>query len=135
MRGTLSLPTGGLPRGGRLLALASGGGRFSPRNQYVAQVLRKAGLVTLLLDLLEEDEAADRSKVFDIALLAGRLQAAADWLASQSPESEKLRLGYFGAEYRRPGPHSGRRRRRHNPSARLSRGEADLIWRLTLCPE
>jgi putative phosphoribosyl transferase len=48
------------------------------------------------MDLLEEDEANDRSKVFDIELLADRLQAAADWLASQR-ETAGLRLGYFGA--------------------------------------
>jgi putative phosphoribosyl transferase len=94
LRGTLSLPTGASAV--VVFAHGSGSGRFSPRNQYIAQVLQKAGLATLLLDLLEEDEAADRSKVFDIALLAGRLQAVADWLASQ-PETEKLRLGYFGA--------------------------------------
>jgi putative phosphoribosyl transferase len=94
VRGTLNLPAGASAV--VVFAHGSGSGRFSPRNQYVAQVLQKAGLATLLLDLLEEDEADDRSKVFDIALLAGRLQAAADWLASQ-PETEKLRLGYFGA--------------------------------------
>jgi putative phosphoribosyl transferase len=94
MRGTLTLPTGACA----VVAFAhgSGSGRFSPRNQYVAEVLQKAGLATLLLDLLEEDEAGDRSKVFDILLLAGRLQAAADWLASE-PETKELRLGYFGA--------------------------------------
>jgi putative phosphoribosyl transferase len=69
---------------------------MSPRNQYVAQVLQEAGLGTLLVDLLEEDEAGDRSKVFDITLLAGRLRSAADWLASQR-ETQGLRLGYFGA--------------------------------------
>ena len=94
VRGTLNLPAGASAV--VVFAHGSGSGRFSPRNQYVAQVLQRAGLATLLLDLLEEDEADDRSKVFDIALLAGRLQAAADWLASQ-PETEKLRLGYFGA--------------------------------------
>jgi len=94
VRGTLSLP----PEASGVVVFAhgSGSGRFSPRNQYVAQVLQKAGLATLLVDLLEEDEAGDRANVFDIALLAGRLQAAADWLATQ-PETEKLRLGYFGA--------------------------------------
>jgi len=94
VRGTLSLPPGA--SGVVVFAHGSGSGRFSPRNQYVAQVLQKAGLATLLVDLLEEDEAGDRANVFDIALLAGRLQAAADWLATQ-PETEKLRLGYFGA--------------------------------------
>jgi putative phosphoribosyl transferase len=79
-----------------VFAHGSGSGRFSPRNQYVAQVLQDAGLATLLLDLLEEDEANDRSKVFDIALLADRLEAAAGWLKGR-PETADLRLGYFGA--------------------------------------
>jgi putative phosphoribosyl transferase len=46
--------------------------------------------------LLEPAEADDRAKVFDIELLAGRLQAAVDWMADQS-ETKGLRLGYFGA--------------------------------------
>jgi putative phosphoribosyl transferase len=77
-------------------AHGSGSGRFSPRNQFVARVLQEAGLATLLLDLLEEEEAEDREKVFDIGLLAERLQSAADWLR-QEPATRALRLGYFGA--------------------------------------
>jgi len=79
-----------------VFAHGSGSGRFSPRNRQVAQELQEAGLGTLLVDLLEEREAGDRANVFDIALLADRLQAAALWLASQ-PETASLRLGYFGA--------------------------------------
>jgi putative phosphoribosyl transferase len=79
-----------------LFAHGSGSGSNSPRNQYVAHVLQKAGLATLLIDLLEEEEANDRSKVFDIVLLAERLQAAARWLAT-APVTSQLRLGYFGA--------------------------------------
>ena len=94
LRGTLSRPRGASAV--VVFAHGSGSGRFSPRNQYVARVLQEAGLATLLLDLLEEDEANDRSKVFDIELLADRLQAAADWLAGR-PETAGLRLGYFGA--------------------------------------
>jgi len=77
-------------------AHGSGSGRFSPRNQFVARELQGAGLATLLLDLLEEDEADDRRKVFDIGLLAERLQSAADWLGEDSA-TRALRLGYFGA--------------------------------------
>jgi putative phosphoribosyl transferase len=62
-----------------LFAHGSGSGRKSPRNQQVARALQEAGLGTLLIDLLEDEEANDRSKVFDIALLAGRLKSAADW--------------------------------------------------------
>jgi putative phosphoribosyl transferase len=92
--GTLKLPKGAVA--GVVFAHGSGSGRLSPRNQYVAQVLQEAGLATLLVDLLEEREADDRSKVFNIELLADRLQAAADWLSDQ-PEGHGLRLGYFGA--------------------------------------
>jgi putative phosphoribosyl transferase len=77
-------------------AHGSGSGRFSPRNQFVARALKAGGLATLLLDLLDEEEAEDREKVFDIELLAERLQSAADWL-SQEPQTSALRLGYFGA--------------------------------------
>jgi putative phosphoribosyl transferase len=62
----------------------------------VAEVLQQGGLATLLIDLLQEEEADDREKVFDIELLAERLQTAADWLRQQ-PETRHLRLGYFGA--------------------------------------
>jgi putative phosphoribosyl transferase len=79
-----------------VFAHGSGSGRFSPRNQYVAEVLQQGGLATLLIDLLQEEEADDREKVFDIELLAKRLQTAADWLR-QEPETRHLRLGYFGA--------------------------------------
>jgi putative phosphoribosyl transferase len=53
-------------------------------------------LATLLIDLLEEDEAEDRLRVFDIGLLADRLEAAAGWLETQ-PETIGMSLGYFGA--------------------------------------
>jgi putative phosphoribosyl transferase len=49
-----------------------------------------------LLDLLEEEESEDRRKVFDIELLAERLQSAADWLQKEAA-TRSLRLGYFGA--------------------------------------
>jgi putative phosphoribosyl transferase len=94
IRGTLSLPRGA--RGIVVFAHGSGSGRYSPRNQFVAQVLQEAGLGTLLLDLLEEAEANDRRKVFDIPLLAGRLQAAASWLAQEN-DIKNLTIGYFGA--------------------------------------
>ncbi|WP_435221609.1 phosphoribosyltransferase family protein [Streptomyces sp. Tue6028] len=74
-------------------AHGSGSGRHSPRNRYVAGVLNRAGLGTLLLDLLTEEEEGDRDNVFDIALLAGRLQSAAAWLRREAA----LPVGYFGA--------------------------------------
>jgi putative phosphoribosyl transferase len=89
----------GLPRDAKgvvLFAHGSGSGRLSPRNRFVAQTLQQRGLATLLLDLLEEREADDRRKVFDIDLLAGRLLGATTWLRQQ-PATADLPLGYFGA--------------------------------------
>jgi putative phosphoribosyl transferase len=94
VRGILLLP----PAVSAVVVFAHGSGssRFSPRNQFVAKVLQRSQLATLLIDLLEEDEAEDRSLVFDVGLLADRLQAAAGWLATQRETMDKS-LGYFGA--------------------------------------
>jgi putative phosphoribosyl transferase len=77
-------------------AHGSGSSRLSPRNRFVARELQNAGLATLLMDLLEEDEAQDRDKVFDIELLASRLLSALHWLGN-NPATRSLRVGYFGA--------------------------------------
>ncbi|MHA7627738.1 dienelactone hydrolase family protein [Corallococcus sp. M7] len=81
--GTLSVPES--VSGVVLFAHGSGSSRFSPRNQYVARVMQQAGLATLLMDLLtQEEEEAERwtrHLRFDIELLAGRLVGAARWLA------------------------------------------------------
>ncbi len=79
-----------------LFAHGSGSGRNSPRNQSVAASLNRAGLGTLLADLLTEDEAANRARVFDIPLLASRLAGITGWLRRQSA-ARGLRVGYFGA--------------------------------------
>ncbi len=77
-------------------AHGSGSSRHSPRNRFVADVLYRAGLGTLLLDLLTPDEEVDRTNVFDIELLAGRLTAATEWLGTRS-DTASCRIGYFGA--------------------------------------
>lgn len=94
LHGDLGLPE--KPAGVVLFAHGSGSGRLSPRNRFVAQTLQKRGLATLLLDLLEEQEADDRRKVFDIDLLADRLLGATAWLRQQ-PATKELPVGYFGA--------------------------------------
>ncbi|MCS7023064.1 MAG: dienelactone hydrolase family protein [Gemmataceae bacterium] len=86
----------GKPRGVVVFAHGSGSSRHSPRNQYVSSVLVEAGLATLLFDLLSEWESTDRSKVFDIELLADRVVQAATWVVQQ-PEVTGLRVGLFGA--------------------------------------
>jgi pimeloyl-ACP methyl ester carboxylesterase len=69
---------------------------LSPRNNYVAAALRRAGLATFLLDLLTPDEERDRRNVFDIDLLASRLTLATSWMA-QNPETSNLAPVYLGA--------------------------------------
>jgi putative phosphoribosyl transferase len=79
-----------------IFAHGSGSGRLSPRNNYVAEALRKSGLATLLLDLLTPEEEIRRSNVFDIPLLAKRLLLASAWAREQA-ETVRLPIGYFGA--------------------------------------
>ena len=79
-----------------IFAHGSGSGRLSPRNNYVAEALRKSGLATLLLDLLTPEEEIRRSNVFDIPLLAERLLLATVWAREQAATAQ-LPIGYFGA--------------------------------------
>lgn len=98
LEGTLSIPA--TATGIVLFAHGSGSSRHSPRNRYVAQVLRAGGLATLLLDLLTPDEAAlderTRHLRFDIGLLTRRLVGATDWLG-HFDDTNALPVGYFGA--------------------------------------
>src|ERR671918_164710 len=74
LEGSLGIPNsaGGVV----LFAHGSGSGRHSPRNRYVARVLRESNLATLLIDLLTEDEEEVDLRTtrlrFDIELLARR---------------------------------------------------------------
>ena len=83
-----------------LFAHGSGSGRHSARNRRVAQHLQRAGVATLLFDLLtaaeEQVDVATREHRFDIPLLTGRMQDATAWVQSQ-PEFRDWRIGYFGA--------------------------------------
>jgi len=74
----------------------SGSGRLSPRNVKVAEALGVRGLATLLFDLLLGAEERDRSNVFNISLLAGRLVSVVHWI-DQQPHLRGLPLGFFGA--------------------------------------
>jgi putative phosphoribosyl transferase len=94
LEGTLALPHGA----SALVAFAHGSGssRLSPRNARVAEALHEHRLGTLLFDLLTEEEAESRERVFDIPLLGERLLLATRWLGERK-ETRDLSLGYFGA--------------------------------------
>jgi putative phosphoribosyl transferase len=98
LEGELIIPVGA--NGIVLFAHGSGSSRHSPRNQYVARVIRGGGIGTLLFDLLtREEESVDiytRHLRFDIRLLAQRLTEAVQWLKRESDASH-LRVGFFGS--------------------------------------
>jgi len=79
-----------------VFAHGSGSSRHSPRNRFVAEVLQKSGMGTLLFDLLTRREDAIYENRFDIPLLTDRLKAATGWLKSQKLTGH-LNMGYFGA--------------------------------------
>lgn len=98
LAGDLAIPTsaGGIV----IFAHGSGSSRHSPRNRLVADRLNKAGLATLLFDLLStNEEAIDQLSGrlrFDIELLAQRLTDTVDWVRRASG-THRLRIGLFGA--------------------------------------
>ncbi|QFU83106.1 dienelactone hydrolase family protein [Natronorubrum aibiense] len=94
LEGNLLVPEGA--SGLVVFAHGSGSSRKSPRNNYVADVIRERGLGTLLFDLLTEDEDRYRENRFDIPLLTDRLVAVTEWLRAREATAD-LRYGYFGS--------------------------------------
>jgi predicted phosphoribosyltransferase/dienelactone hydrolase len=94
LAGRLTIPEN--PRATVVFAHGSGSSRHSPRNRYVAAELNRAGLGTLLFDLLTPAEELHRANVFDIGLLANRLVDVTVWLTRQH-HAAGLPVGYFGA--------------------------------------
>jgi len=98
LSGSLTIPDNSMAL--VLFAHGSGSTRHSPRNQFVARTLNRAGLGTLLFDLLTpEEEALDNctgEHRFNISLLAERLAQATKW-TRQENQTHDLRIGYFGS--------------------------------------
>lgn len=94
LEGMLEIPAnaGGIV----IFAHGSGSSRLSPRNNFVAKVMRENGLGTLLFDLLTPEEDEIYRTRFNIDLLTERLVTATEWLLKK-PEIKKMKLGYFGA--------------------------------------
>src|SRR5215211_7732658 len=83
-----------------LFAHGSDSSRHSSRNQFVANVLNKKGIATLLVDLLSQEEKRideDSGHIrYNIELLTARFTEVTKWLAQQ-PETRDLKIGYFGS--------------------------------------
>jgi putative phosphoribosyl transferase len=124
-----------LPRdaaGAVVFAHGSGSGRTSPRNRLVGDALVDAGLATVLIDLLAEDEATEDLETgrwrFDVELLGERVVAAIDWLDAEFGE---LRVGCFGASTGAAAALIAAAERRRRVAAIVSRGgRPDLAERV-----
>lgn len=78
-----------------VFAHGSGSSRFSPRNNFVSEVLAAHGFGVLSMDLLTPTEDLSPKNRFNIELLATRLISARHWIGEQ----ELLRdfsIGLFG---------------------------------------
>ena len=143
LAGTLVVPT--RARGIVVFAHGSGSGRFSPRNQAVAQVLIDAGFATLLIDLLTTAEEAEDLRTarlrFDVWLLGRRVIGAIDWLGHEEAEAVgaavgELPVGCFGASTGAAAALIAAAERPSRVEAVVSRGgrpdlAADLLPRVT----
>jgi pimeloyl-ACP methyl ester carboxylesterase len=94
LEGSLGLPSGA--EGVVLFSHGSGSSRHSPRNNFVANLLRQSGIGTLLFDLLTEEEDTRYKTRFNIPLLTRRLIGATRWLI-EDQKPKRFSIGYFGA--------------------------------------
>lgn len=132
----VQIPVGGVVLSGHLtlpphapgiviFAHGSGSSRFSRRNQFVAGALNRAGLATLLFDLLTEAEEVEdnvtRRLRFDIELLADRLTGTVDWVRGRD-DLEELSVGLFGASTGAAAALETAAQRPNSVSAVVSRG-------------
>jgi putative phosphoribosyl transferase len=120
--GDLRIPTA--VTGAVIFAHGSGSSRHSPRNRAVSDRLHRAGLATLLFDLLSPAEAADRRHVFDIPLLASRLDVAR--LVAVRLAGRRRSLWLLRREHRRGGCAVGGGRARGRVGDRVARRPPDL---------
>ena len=112
LEGNLTIPHNlSTTKGIIVFAHDDGSGRHSSTNRYVAQVLNKDGLATLLVDLLTKEEKETdvrtekvRCKISglilnksNIKLLSDRLMRIANWLLTVPYfEAQRVIVGYFG---------------------------------------
>lgn len=83
-------------RGLVIFSHGSGSSRLSKRNIFVASILHKKGLGSLLFDLLTEEEDLVYETRFNIELLTKRLVAVTKQL-DVHPKTASLNKGFFGA--------------------------------------
>jgi putative phosphoribosyl transferase len=92
--------TPGRVHGLAVIAHANSGSRLNPRNQALAAMLNRAGLATLLTDLLIPDEdqweASAAIKRYDVDLLTSRIRGVVERLAHLEIETAALPVAVLG---------------------------------------
>lgn len=83
-------------RGLVIFAHGSGSSHLSSRNNFVADILNKRGVATLLTRLLTVPEDEVYENRFNIPLISNRLVKSTEW-ALQQAALRSLPVGYFGA--------------------------------------
>lgn len=110
LEGNLTFPANSNTKGIVIFVHGSGSSIHSLRNQYVAQLLNKEGLATLLIDLLtKEQEESDikaqkmQNKIpglvlnkFNINILSNCLSDVTAWILENN-DTRDLIIGYFGS--------------------------------------
>jgi putative phosphoribosyl transferase len=94
LTGVLSLPDDA--KALVILAHGQGQGRFDWRSRLIADSLEKAGLATLMIDLLDDEESQNSRNVTHVPLLAHRLNLVTEWIA-RDPDLSEMDLGYYGS--------------------------------------
>jgi dienelactone hydrolase len=94
LEGSLAVPDQAV--GLVIFAHGAGSGRLSPRNSYVARLLRGERLGTLLLDLLTPQEDLVYENRFDIDLISRRMAETTLWV-KENTQGRDLPIGFFGA--------------------------------------
>lgn len=93
LKANLSIPD--LPKAIVIFSHGSGSSRYSLRNKHVAEVLNQSNFVTVLVDLLTEEEDSRFETRFNIDLLTDRLIKVSNYII-QFTDFKNLPLGYFG---------------------------------------
>ena len=146
LEGNLTVPASNDAKGIVIFVHGAGSSLQSQRNQYVAEMLNKDGLATLLVDLLTkgEEDTDDRAQKmenkipglvlnkFNIDLLSSRLLGVTDWVL-ENKEFSNLTIGYFGASTGAAAALKAEIERPKNVAAIVSRGgRPDLVTAETL---
>lgn len=100
MGGELCLPKEA--HGLAVIAHGTGGGKHSPRDRFVARLLRDRGFGTLLIDCPAKDETLESGEIAadqlheELEEMSRRVGAVAEWLRDH-PISGMLAVGYLGS--------------------------------------